>query len=83
MRDVCTQSCAMTVHEKMWRAAGVSVCQGIEISGKRNDYLKRKIKTYCSVQDEIRQESQLLFDFQSSCCSQYADEDEVVGLVQG
>ena len=25
LRDVCTQSCATTVHEKMWRAAGVSV----------------------------------------------------------
>ena len=28
VRDVCTQSCATTVHEKMWRAAGVSVFSG-------------------------------------------------------
>ena len=33
----------------------------------------------CSVQDEDRQEFQLLFDFQSSCCSHWFDEDEDVG----
>ena len=30
----------------------------------------RSIRIYCSVQDEDRQELQLLFDFQSLCCSQ-------------
>ena len=39
----------MTVHVKMWRAAGVSVCTprrlpGNEISDKQNDYLNKKNK---------------------------------------
>ena len=35
---------------------------------------------HCSVQDEGRQEFQLLFDCQSSCCSHLVDEDECVGF---
>ena len=52
---------------------------GNSLSGKRKSTFDLR-KHYCSVQDEDRQEFQLLFDFQSSCCSHRVDEDERVGF---
>ena len=49
--------------------------QDTQIFGKRKSISElKKIIT-----DEDRQEFQLSFDFQSSCCSHRADEDEDVG----
>ena len=52
-------------------------------SGKRDDISEQEKVSYCSVQDEVRQEPQFLLDFHSSCCSQCVDEDEGVGLDEG
>ena len=79
------RDCATTVHEKMWRAVGVSVCTpcrlpGDYIPGKRNEISEQRRKNYCSVQDDVCHESQLQFDFQSPLCCQCDDEDECVVL---
>ena len=40
-------------------------------------------KDYCSVQDDVSHESQLLFDFQSLLGCHFDDEDECVVWVEG
>ena len=54
------------------------IARELKISGKRHGISEQEKKTG-SVQDEVRQEFQLSFDFWSSCCSQWVDEDEGVG----
>ena len=71
----CHLCCVMWSDCEMWRTAGVSVytsvdCQGTRFSGNRKKKgTSEQGNHYCSVQDEDRQEFQLLVDFQSSCCS--------------
>ena len=64
-RNTCRLYCAMTMHVKMWRAAGVSVYSprrlpGRQISGKRKSISEQK-KHYCSVQDVVRLPIVVLF----------------------
>ena len=56
-------------------------CQWIQISGKWKSISELK-NHHCSVQDEDRQEFQLLLDFQSSCCSHWFDKEEKCWMPQ-